>query len=360
MEISNIMNESKSLLPDRYYPFPEFKCVPNDLASFHVYNNKLRRSGLPEARISTSIKEDRITVKNGRRIERMSLFEFLIGFLSSPSYCLSDEDVDSPNGLINFSFDILYAVLKPKSAVKLLNRLYDNMTCMGIQTVEVGNLILDKSDRGWKLVGYNSDNSEVLYLPEFINEIGYPSFFGDEYLQKLVSFSKNLKIGANAFEACISLSEVLTPYGIKELSQWSFSGCRRLHRVDLSDSLSRIPEGCFYDAGLPKIKWPSNLREIGADAFHYNYGMTKLRIADLPHFRKIGDVAFCESNLYKITMENLPEFSEIGENAFAGCRSLEEVRFRNTPKLGEINEEVFSGCVRLREINLQKPKKNRK
>ena len=59
-------------------------------------------------------------------------------------------------------------------------------------------------------------------------------------------------------------------------------------------------------------------------------------------------------------MENLPEFSEIGENAFAGCRSLEEVRFRNTPKLGEINEEVFSGCVRLREMNLQNPKKNRK
>lgn len=95
---------------------------------------------------------------------------------------------------------------------------------------------------------------------------------------------------------------------------------------------------------------PSNVKEIGADAFkryddETNANITSVNIPD--NVTKIGENAFdgC-SNLKSII---LPKgITKISANTFSGCSNLETVTIPNGVK--EIGPSAFSGCSKLQNI----------
>ncbi len=292
----------------------------------------------------------------------------------------------------------LKAVKIPESVREIGERAFEN--CKSLEECNIPEGITEINDRTFdstalkhitlpnsiKKIGvcaFSSAPLEELVLPEGIEEIGQGAFSHTKI--KEVAFPKSLKKILTAFEYCENLERVEITKTIVEnttkegkciednfTNSFSFSGCRSLKEVILSESLEGVPDRAFFDCAIKEIKLPSTLKKIGYDAFSINqiesitfpqgieevggFNNNPLKEVVIPEGVKIiGYQAFknCE-NLKNIQLPSTLE--EIGGYAFEKCENLASIT------LGEnitvIGDRAFNGCTSLKEIKLPKSLKS--
>lgn len=82
------------------------------------------------------------------------------------------------------------------------------------------------------------------------------------------------KIGDAAFQQTALTSISITK--ATEIGEWAFANCEKLANVTLCESLTRIPNYCFTNAGLIEITIPARMTGIGIEAFKNTKSLRKV------------------------------------------------------------------------------------
>lgn len=179
----------------------------------------------------------------------------------------------------------------------------------------------------------DNDNITSLSLPESIVEIQEYAFRGCLKLTSLYLPDGLTKIGESAFANCRGLEELRLPdNGDIELGINAFSGAEKLRTLTIPDSWTSLgvqgkSAGYFQNSGFSELRIGKNIKYIGYGVF-----------------------SGC-SNLTTVICSEDCVLEEIGTRAFAGCSSLQNLKF--LPRsLKIIGEKAFTGCSNLREVSI--------
>ena len=186
-------------------------------------------------------------------------------------------------------------------------------------------------------------------------------------------------IGQNAFEGCISLTEMdidnvesigshafansgLTHITIPSngiiLGEGIFAGCSSLSDLEFAapstdDSLNikTIPANTFSGTIINDIELPDSVTVIGTQAFAGILTLNTFTINQSSNLTTISASAFegC-SNVLEIYIPNT--VTAIGANAFINCNALRDVTFGTENKIEAIADNTFCNCYALTSINL--------
>ncbi len=132
-----------------------------------------------------------------------------------------------------------------------------------------------------------------------------------------------VRIGAGAFERCVSLSRITLPESLEAIGDGAFEHCRSLEKI-------RIPAGVTY---------------LGAGAFAEDVRLTEAEIAGAPS--RIEPDVF--SNCVSLTKCELADgMNSISDGMFSGCKTLKEIRIPAGVKT--IGQKAFYECHLLRSV----------
>jgi len=122
--------------------------------------------------------------------------------------------------------------------------------------------------------------------------------------------------------------EIEIPYGVTEIREKAFSGCKQLRTVVLNEKLDNIDMFAFANCkDLEYIDFPNSIR-------------------------KIDEFSFCYTGLKKV---ELPEGLEyIGGEVFMGAEKLEEIKFPKSLEIIDAKGYLFDECPNLKKIILPK------
>ena len=123
-------------------------------------------------------------------------------------------------------------------------------------------------------------------------------------------------IAEGAFDACDSLTSVIIPSSVEEVSNAAFRHCSSLKNVTIPNSITRIGDDAFMWSNIEEIEIPSSVTSIGEQAFGW---CVSLKSAVIPE-----------------------SVETVGDYAFVGCLSLEDV---TVPKsVTFMGRYVFDTC----------------
>ena len=181
-----------------------------------------------------------------------------------------------------------------------------------------------------------------------------------------------------AFEGCKSIVKVKIPYGITQISQYTFADCN-LKELIIPNSVISIGRNVVYDnPNFNSITLSRNLQSIGSYIFMWDRNLEYIHIPESVQYIAYGafeetglkniviprsityipQEAFYNTSLINVTMFNGIE--TIGESAFRGCKYLETI---NSSVSGEyilpntitkLDGSVFYDCEKLKYIKLSK------
>ena len=189
------------------------------------------------------------------------------------------------------------------------------------------------SDGTLRIDGMHYQYDGDLYVPEEINgksvaHIANATFANQTNLESISIPASVTFIGANAFQGCTSLSEVL----FEEDSQ-----------------LTTIGNAAFYGcSSLVSFRVPRLVTEIGANTFE-NSLLTMLSFADDACLTTIGNSAFARCSL--VIFDLPPSVKTIGYNAFKNT-SINSLVFDSDSRLETIYNAAFAGCASLIKVVL--------
>ncbi|NLC18330.1 MAG: leucine-rich repeat domain-containing protein [Clostridiales bacterium] len=277
----------------------------------------------------------------------------------------------------------LEKIVIPNSVVRIGNRAFVSSGLKAIElpgsvtelgdSVFVGCKQLEKAVLPASLKTYgsylfkNCRSLSSVVLPEKISYITDGMFYGCEKLKK-INNKKISKIGKESFLGCKALTGINLQY-TSEIGDMAFAGCTSLKSVELSSSLTRIPERLFYGcSNLAEIKNIGSIKEVGKDAFTGTKWVLNQRekgsfliISDIlidagkvsgqveipKNIKTIYPYAFYENSLVSsITVSDAT--TSVGALAFAYCSNLKAVYIPEQVK--EIKDSAFYGCNKLTAI----------
>ena len=186
-------------------------------------------------------------------------------------------------------------------------------------------------------------------------------------------------IGDYAFTG-LSIEEVVLPDTITCIGKNAFSGCSKLQKINLPQSLEEICDGAFSFSALQECLIPANTR-LGKKVFYncpslvcvqFSRGAIKIPKSCFAHctrlstlilpdtIRFISDMAFMACESLGMVCPCLGEALKgiqlpknlrlIGRSAFKRCTSLSWVVLPY--QLRKIKENAFKGCLNLQVVNL--------
>lgn len=168
----------------------------------------------------------------------------------------------------------------------------------------------------------NFDFVTEVVIPSSVTEVGYGAFEGCDNLVKItmpfVEINNYYGYSDKKFENIFgdvpeSLVEV-NIIGSEEVPAYYFTGCNKIQKISLAETITVIKEHAFYNcASLKAVNLPENLVTIESGAF---YGCSSLTEISLPKkLENIGGQAFACTGL---TTVKIPFTTKsIGEEAFA-------------------------------------------
>ena len=167
------------------------------------------------------------------------------------------------------------------------------------------------------------DKLKAVIICDGVKNVGQFSFSGCTELRNVELSKTVIAIGASAFSYCTKLEKINIPFGIKRIENYTF----------------------FRDYALKSIAFPNSVSEIGAHAFEQCKSMTIVDFSE--SLETIENDAFwtCES-LKQITIPN--SVKSIGNYAFAHCKSVENLDFGNG--VTTIGTSAFSECEYLETV----------
>ncbi len=157
------------------------------------------------------------------------------------------------------------------------------------------------------------------------------------------------KIRQDAFSGCVNLKSAEFTKKMQILERNAFSGCKRLVRVHLAQESmqKKIADGTFQECqSLEVAEMPSKITEIGRRAFYKCPELSSFCFSQ--SLKKIGEEAFYQAGFSEL---ELPAgLEEIGQSAFLKCKKLEYVKVPKNVKI--IAKWAFHGCNRLKVLEI--------
>lgn len=180
-----------------------------------------------------------------------------------------------------------------------------------------------------------------------IGESAFSALTGDRHLASIKIPKTVTTIGPQAFNRCVSLTEVSLPEGITDLYAKAFFHCTGLTGITLPQTLKYIGEDAFGECeGLSEIVLPEGLTTIDVRAFTYCTGLARVVIPT--SVTQIGDRAFNQNQ--SLTNVVVPGPATVGSYAFGGCNKLLHVTLSSGVK--SIGATAFAGCTGLLDITV--------
>ena len=158
-------------------------------------------------------------------------------------------------------------------------------------------------------------------IAENIDTILAYAFEDRQQLIEVVGHNWLRKIGASAFNNCISLRWVRNMTGVIEIEQWAFYNCHALSELEFG-KVEIIGEGAFFRCkSLESINMPS-IRRVGNYAFQVCEALTDAVFGQ--DLERIEAAVFCGSSLRRISIPSKYGLI-VGNAAFYGCPNLSRV-----------------------------------
>lgn len=195
---------------------------------------------------------------------------------------------------------------------------------------------------GYGVTGFIGQNKKTIIFSNKHN--GQPvlkvmdSAFSESEVQEAVITDGIVVIEDNAFKSCVDMKQVIFPFTLKEVGNYTFYGCGSLITAALPPELEQIGKYAFCGTALKSISIPQSVYWIGEGAFSSCMRIRDIAIPD--NILSIPDCLFkdCET-LEKVT---LPEtIDSIGCMAFSGCRSMQTIIIPDTVR--SIGDKAFEG-----------------
>lgn len=247
-------------------------------------------------------------------------------------------------------------------------------------------IVIPQSIEKLKYQLYSFKQIKKLVIPETINLIEKGALEGCvnieylelPYLGKTLDIEKEKNIryifNLDKYEDSYMQNEIYGKYALKEvvltnatqIDEGAFRYLMNIEKVTLPDSLTIIPEYCFYNSMVKEVILPKKLESIGEYAFFNCYNMAKIEFSDsvveisnnafegckleniiLPNqLKKIGDYAFAGNKIKEIDLPN--SLVNMGSYIFSSCYYLKEVFLPNN--IETIKEGMFAYCMELEKI----------
>ena len=171
-----------------------------------------------------------------------------------------------------------------------------------------------------------------------------------------VSMPSVTTIGDNAFSGCFSLASVFIPASCTLIGANPFEQCIELKEIVVEESNPNYSsaDGILYDKGKTTlIGWPAaesdidimpSVTTIGSRAFSSLYALTSV---SMPEVTTIGDQAFsyCDA----LTSVSMPSVTTIGDAAFGFCHTLKSV---DMPSVETLSNYAFRDCQALTSVDI--------
>lgn len=144
-----------------------------------------------------------------------------------------------------------------------------------------------------------------------------------------ISFLQTItSIGNNAFNGCISLTNVEIPESVTSIDWGAFVNCKSLKNIKIPENVISIENSAFDRCiNLTDIKLPTKLKSIGDWAFTICTSLTNIKIPT--SVTNIGDGAF--DSCVSLTNIEIPEnVTMIGRYVFHECSNLTTVNYMGT------------------------------
>ena len=136
-------------------------------------------------------------------------------------------------------------------------------------------------------------------------------------------------IDAQAFEDCVSLTNVSMPNTIKTIGTFAFYDCYSLRSITLSENLETIKKGAFMDTRLSAVTIPNKVKKIGyaaGDDSHIVKNASQV-VGTISKYEGV----FENSDLITVTLNEGLEI--IGARTFNYCRKLSGLTTPSTLKV---------------------------
>ena len=200
-----------------------------------------------------------------------------------------------------------------------------------------------------KIEAYRGDGGPIAGVKKYPeNEIPAESFKGNTTLSSFKATGEISSLGANCFEGCARLSQVVLPEALTEFNGSNFKNCTSLQTLTLHGGITDLGastfEGC---SSLATITLPSEIEELGDSLFKDCKSLSSITIPD--SVTSIGMSTF--ENCSTLTQIEIPDAVEtLGMFAFQGCTALQ------TATLGkgitEVDYGTFLGDYALKSVTL--------
>ena len=153
-------------------------------------------------------------------------------------------------------------------------------------------------------------------------------------------------IGSVAFEWCLVLKRINVPSAVKKIGQHTFSQCKEMLEVELSDGLQEIGEYAFSDCtSLERLKVPTTVTKINMGAFTDCTKLSSIHLHD--GVEEIGSYAV-QGGLFPIF--RFPPNIKIPSGMWKQCLSMFSVEIPCDAFIENYSGEMFHICLSLRNI----------
>lgn len=170
------------------------------------------------------------------------------------------------------------------------------------------------------------------------------------------------RIGASSFSECRELTSVVISEGVTVIEDHAFQNCRALKEISLPSTLKEIGELAFlYCQQLPSITLPKGLTTIGNNAFNGCANLTTLSIPSGVSDFSVGSGTFSEcSRLASIQVAADNQFYcsvdgvlyNKAKTTLLACPPLKSGKLEVPSGVTTINPGACEHCELLREVSL--------
>ena len=169
---------------------------------------------------------------------------------------------------------------------------------------------------------YDCTALKSVEIPEGVTQIGESAFACCQSLESVTIPGSVTEIGEGAFESCSDLLILELTSGLKRVGAFAFSECFSLRAFDLPDTVERIDRSAFTGTALQELVIPSNVQEIGDNAFNGCIRLSSLTLSE--GIRVIEEMAF--SNCSDLTKVLIPASVEcLGDGVFSDCLAMTQI-----------------------------------
>jgi hypothetical protein len=200
------------------------------------------------------------------------------------------------------------------------------------------------------ITNYSGPGGDVA-IPSTLNNlpvsgIGADAFFACNTVTNVIIPPTVTSIGDYAFYDCTGLRSMIIPTNVMSLGSWVFAYCSKLASVSIGPGTTNVGDYDFqYCTSLTNLSLGAGLITIGANAFD---SCTSLTTVSIPNsVTNLEGSAFADC--VALTRITIPDgISSIASSTFYGCSNLATVIVgKNVTSVGA---DAFSGCSSLASI----------